>query len=78
MTTAWAYLMHGELLGAFRANSGGALLAFLAMVSVPWLTISAARGRWLGWKPNGKAVAYISTVILVILLVQWGFRLLGN
>jgi len=78
MTTAWACLMHGDLSGAFRANIGGVLLAVLAMVAVAWLMTSAVRGRWLGWKPNGKAVAYVSTVIVAITLVQWGFRLLGK
>jgi hypothetical protein len=78
MTTAWADLMHGELFLAFKANTSGVLLAVLAMTASPWLLISAVRGCWLGWKPNGTATAYISTVIIVISLVQWVFRLLGN
>jgi hypothetical protein len=47
------------------------------MAAAPWLMISAVRGRWLIWKPDGRAVGYVSTVILAITLVQWGFRLLG-
>jgi hypothetical protein len=78
MTTAWAYLMRGELLRAFQANSGGVLLAGLDMTAAPWLVISAVRGRWLGWKPNGRVVAWVSTVILTITLVQWVFRLLDK
>ena len=78
MTTAWVHLVHGELLSAFRASSGGTLLAGLAIVAIPWLMISALGGRWLGWKPNGKALACISTLIIVIMLVQWGFRLFSN
>jgi hypothetical protein len=78
MTTAWADLMHGELIQAFRANSGGLLLAIVSMIAAPWLAFSAVRGRWLAWKPNGTAVGYVSTVIIVVLLVQWGFRLLGH
>jgi hypothetical protein len=78
MTTAWAYLVHGELLRAFQANCGGVLLAVLDMIAAPWLVISAVRGRWLGWKPNGIVVAYVSTVILVITLAQWVFRLMGK
>ena len=70
--------MHGEFSKAFQASGGGVLLAFLAVVAAPWLMISAIRGRWLGYKPNGKAMAYISTVVIAILFVQWGFRLLGN
>jgi hypothetical protein len=75
MTTAWACLMHGEFSTAFQANSGGVLLAILDTIAGPWLVISAIRGRWLCWKPNGAAVACVSTVILTITLVQWAFRL---
>ncbi len=75
MTTAWTLLMHGELMRALRANCGGVLLAVLAMVAAPWSMISAVRGRWLMWKPNGTAVGWVSAVILAITLVQWGFRL---
>ena len=78
MTTAWAHLMHGELIRAFQANIGGVLLAVLAMAAAPWLMISAARGRWLIWRPNGSVVGYVSGVIIAIALVQWGFRLLGK
>jgi hypothetical protein len=78
MTTAWAFLMHGDLLRALQANAGGALLAALAVVAAPWLMLTAVRGRWLGWKPNDTFVACASTVIIVISLVQWVFRLLGH
>jgi hypothetical protein len=78
MTTSWADLMHGDLIKAFQANSGGVMLALLAVVSAPWLMISAVRGRWFGWRPNGNVVGYISIVILTVSLVQWGFRLLGK
>ena len=78
MTTAWAHLMHGELPRAFQANSGGVLLAVLAMAAAPWLMISAARGRWFIWRPNGNVMGYVSAVIIAVTLVQWGFRLLGK
>ena len=78
MTTAWAHLMHGELIRALQANIGGVLLAVLAMAAAPWLMISAARGRWLIWRPNGSVVGYVSGVTIAIALVQWGFRLFGN
>jgi hypothetical protein len=78
MTTAWAHLMHGELIRAFQANIGGVLLAVLSMAAAPWLMISAARGRWLIWRPNGSVVGYVSGVIIAIALVQWGLRLFGQ
>jgi Protein of unknown function (DUF2752) len=78
MTTAWAYLMHGDLISAFRANCGGVLLAVLAMAAAPWSMISAALGRWFIWRPNGNVIGCASGVIIAITLVQWGFRLLGK
>jgi hypothetical protein len=78
MTTAWAYLMHGELIRAFQANIGGVLLAVLSMAAAPWLMISAVRGRWLIWRPNGSVVGYVSGIIIAIALVQWGLRLFGH
>jgi hypothetical protein len=78
MTTAWTDLMHGKLIRASQANIGGVLLAMLAMAAAPWLIISAARGRWLVWMPNGNVVGCVSAAIMAITLVQWGFRLLGK
>jgi hypothetical protein len=77
MTTAWVHLVHGEILNAIRANCGGALLAVLAVLAVPWLVISALCARWFLWKPNGMVVGCVSTLIIIIMLVQWGLRLLG-
>jgi hypothetical protein len=78
MTTAWVCLMHGELTRAFQANAGGVLLAALAAAAVPWLIISAVRGRWLLWNPDGGTVGWTSAAILAVTLVQWGFRLLSR
>jgi hypothetical protein len=76
MTTAWALLMHGEFIRALLANTGGVLLAVLAIAAAPWSMISAVRGRWFLWKPYGEAVGCVSAVILAITLIQWGYRLL--
>jgi hypothetical protein len=78
MTTAWADLMHGELILAFQANISGVLLAVSAILAAPWLMISAVRGRWLGWKPTGTVVAYVAGMIILISLVQWAYHLLAT
>ena len=78
MTTAWAYLVRGQWISAFRANVGGTLLGMLAIVAVPWLLGSAHRGAWLAVSPNGTAVAYISTTILLVILIDWAIRLLSG
>jgi hypothetical protein len=75
MTTSWACLVRGELLDAFRANVGGTLLAALALVGVPWLAGSAARGRWLVWAPNSLTAAWVGSVILLVTLIDWAVRL---
>ncbi len=75
MTTSWAHLVRGQLIGALRASVGGTLLGMLAMVSVPWLVVSAARGRWLGWAPNGTTVGWVASAILLVTLIDWGIRL---
>jgi hypothetical protein len=78
MTTSWAHLVRGNVVGAFRANAGGALLAMLAIVAVPWLLASARRGKWIGVLPNGVVAACISTTILVVILIDWVVRLLSG
>lgn len=78
MTTAWAHLVRGQWVGACRANFGGTLLGMLAMVATPWLLASAWRGAWFGGLPNRTVAAYISTTILLVMLIDWGIRLLGG
>jgi len=75
MTTAWAHLVRGEWIEAFRANVGGTLLAVLNLVAVPWLLLSAACGRWLGWAPGDSAVAWAILLIALVTLIDWGVRL---
>jgi hypothetical protein len=78
MTTSWAHLVRGHVASAVHANLGGTLLGMLAMTAVPWLLGSARRGRWIGVPPNGVAAAWISTTILVVILIDWVVRLLNG
>jgi hypothetical protein len=75
MTTAWACLVRGQVISALRANVGGALLAAIAIVSVPWLFASAALGRWLGWAPNSRVMAWAGSALVLITLIDWAVRL---
>lgn len=74
MTTSWAHLVRGQVVRAVEANLGGTLLAALAMIAVPWLLWSAARGRWLGWVPTYTAWAWILASAMSVALVEWGVR----
>ncbi len=76
MTTAWAHLVRGHWIGAFRANVGGALLGILDLVAVPWLLACAACARWLGWTPNTAALAWALGTVMLVTLVDWAVRLL--
>jgi hypothetical protein len=75
MTTAWAYLMKGQWQNACRANAGGTLLGVLAATAVPWLLGSAIRGTWLGGPMRDTVIAWIATVVLLVTLIDWAFRL---
>jgi hypothetical protein len=75
MTTAWAWLMRGKIGPAVAANAGGALLAGLSLASVPWLSISAIRGRWLGGRPNEWVMVSIVGFVSLVTAGQWVWRL---
>lgn len=75
MTTAWANLVRGNVIAALRANVGGTLLAVLAMVGIPYLTVSAVRGRWWGFEPHVAIVIYLTAAVVSVTLLQWGLRL---
>lgn len=76
MSTAWAHVVRGQVVGAFRANAGGALSALVALLAEPWLLISAVRGRWSGWVPDATVLAWIGSGIVVVALIDWAVRML--
>lgn len=75
MTTAWANVVRGRWTAAFRAHVGGTLLCLLDVVAVPWLLVSAMRGRWLGGAVPGVAGPWIAVVVALVTLVEWLWRL---
>jgi len=76
MTTSWANLVRGRLARALQANVGGTLLGGLTLAAVPWLLLSAARGHWLGWVPNSTVAAWVASLLMVVMLIDWGLRLI--
>ena len=78
MTTSWAHLVRGQVIGALRANAGGTLLGILAVAAVPWLLISGLRGTWLGWAPNDTTIAWTASAIALITVVTWVIRLFAG
>jgi hypothetical protein len=78
MTTAWAHLVRGHWIDALKANAGGALLGILDLLAVPWLLLSAACGRWLGWVPTSSAIAWVAVLVMLVTLIDWGLRLISG
>ncbi len=76
MTTSWAWFVRGEIGHAMAANAGGALLAGLSLIGVPWLSISALHGRWYGGRPSEWAIAGIAGMVSLVIAGQWMWRLL--
>jgi hypothetical protein len=75
MTTSWSHMMRGQVLSALRANTGGALLALVAVVCGPWMLASGLVGRWLfGPPPEGPTLA-VGVAIVVTTLIDWSLRL---
>jgi hypothetical protein len=75
MTTAWAHMLRGNALAAFRANAGGALLAVSAAACGPWLLVSGVRGRWLVGPPHELATLAVGLAIVAVTIIDWTVRL---
>jgi len=75
MTTSWAWLLRGEIGHALAANVGGTLLAGLSLAGVPWLLVSALRGRWFGSPPQEWAVVAVVGLVGLVTAGQWVWRL---
>lgn len=75
MTTSWAYLIRGNLLGSLRANTGGCLLGIVALAAVPWCFGASATGRWWWIGPDERLGLAVAVLILLVTLVDWVLRL---
>lgn len=71
MTTAWANVVRGKWRDALQANLGGTLLCLLDIAALPWVFLSAARGRWIGGRYPSLAITVAAVVIAVITLIEW-------
>jgi hypothetical protein len=75
MTTAWSQMMHGRPIRAVRANTAGAMLCVVALVAVPYLFVSGARGRWIARPPGEFSLAVGATAFVAVALLEWLVRL---
>lgn len=75
MTTAFSHTVRGQIVGAIRANSAGAALALFDVLVAPWLVVSAVWGWWWPCRPNPNVLAWITSGILGLMMIDWGLRL---
>jgi hypothetical protein len=75
MTTSWAHLMRGNVVAAFGANAGGALLGLASVLCGPWLVASGLRGRWWLTAPHEIVTLAVGLTILGVTIVDWSLRL---
>lgn len=76
MTTSWAHTMRGNLVAAAGANSGGMLLALIALAFLPascyfFFRGKATRGHWFS-----LVLAICLITALGAALIQWVYRLM--
>jgi hypothetical protein len=75
MTTSFSHLTRGHLEQAIEANAGGALLALVCAVQVPWCWWSACRGRLVGVSQPTKTVLALAGVVIGVSFLNWVYQL---
>ena len=75
MTTSWSHAVRGRLPSAVQSNSGGTMLALMAMLLGPWLLISAVIGRWFVRRPNEWVALGLAVTVVTVTLIDWFIRL---
>ena len=75
MTTSFAHFVRGNFSQSIRANIGGALLAVVCLLQIPWSLWSAGRGRLAGILDPSKSLLVLLGVVGAVSLVNWFVRL---
>ena len=76
MTTSWAYWMRGNVVQSVQVNAGGTMLALVATLLGPWVLVSGWRGRYVWFRLNEYVLAAAAVVTVIVVLTQWGWRML--
>jgi len=76
MTTAFAYMSHGDPAAAFRSSPFGPLLWLLTVLGIPYSLYRLAGGRsWFA--PGAVDAVFAPRRFLIILAVIWAARLVA-
>jgi len=76
MTTSFALLMHGDLGNSLRANWVGTLVAGFCLLFIPWGIACAVCRRILFIRSIEGTATILVIVLLVLMMLRWGFVLL--
>ncbi len=71
MTTSFSLLMHGDLVGSWRANGAGLLLVLMGLVAIPWCLLAGLGGKlwWFTSLETGLLTGLF--IALVTALGRW-------
>jgi hypothetical protein len=78
MTTSFAHLTRGHVAQAIKANAGGALLALVCAVQIPWCWWSACRGRLVGLSQPTTGVLAVLIAVTGVSVLNWLIQLIGG
>ena len=78
MTTAWCYLMHGNISSAMSTHATGTLLAVAAFSLCVATLVFAACGKTFIVPPPERAIFLSALAFLVLVIVEWIVRLNGK
>lgn len=74
MTTAFAHLVRGQWAAAAQANPAGILLGVACAALIPWMWLSAWRGKLLGVDQPLHALLWLVIPLAAVSLAVWGLR----
>jgi hypothetical protein len=72
MTTSFAMLMHGDIVGSVQANWVGTLLALTWLTAIPWSIASAMRARYYFIRSGELLFTVLISTFMVLMIARWG------
>lgn len=75
MTTAFAWLVRGNLARSWAANPAGLGLAMFGLAAIPWLLGMAVEGRPRGFRTLEQSLTLLVVACVAFSLLAWFLRL---
>jgi cation transporter-like permease len=76
MTTAFAWVIRGQVVRSWQANPAGCLLALLSFPLIAWLMASAVANEPIGFQSLKDPLLSLVLAAVAISLVVWLVRLI--